>query len=229
MIASRMRYALSCKVRAHHRVSRITSLAVDAWYATEVDSRRLDWIAGLMGDVAPAWRALDLIAARVEFRISQDYARFQFLVPGDRFGEPAILIPVWACDPGAWSGWSVIDLVAIDPRRPEGCWLATFSGLASALGEAAADVALDDGRPVRWYESALAWCRAGGDALMPYESDAPARFLPIDQASADRLLVRGGEIHAENDELGLALAARARELRRMMAPPSPNILVAEAA
>lgn len=230
MIGSAMHRMIARKPQRGERIDGLTREAIDLWFATERDRRRLDWIAVQLGAAADqAWRGLALAVARAEMFTAESRLCWQPMPPDERLGEPVIVVPRWAADDEHWGGMAVIDLVAIDPRDPQR--VASRTGACEALGELAASVAVDDGRPVIWHASAMSWLRAGGDVIRPGADAGPARFYPLHEAAdvVERLLLQATEIHAETEELGHELTDRARALRKRLLPPMPDFLVADEA
>ena len=211
------------------RVTALSMEAVELWFATERDERRLSWIAAQLGERADqAWRALGLAVARAEIFLDYERLHWQPMPAADRLGEPVVVVPIWqACD-GHWSGAEVVDLLALDPHRPER--VASRTGACEALGEIDVEVALADGEPVIWHHDAMSWLRAGGNGRRLLGLDAPARFSPLsdDAAIVERVLLAAAQIEVEDEEQGHALLAKARALRKRLVPRIPAIVVTDA-
>lgn len=211
------------------RVTALTMEAVEMWFATERDGRRLAWIHAQLGDGADqAWRALGLAVARAEIFHSDGAACWQPMPAGEKLGEPVIVVPAWGSAPDHWAGAEVVDLLAIDPRDPSR--IASRTGASDALGEIETEAALADGQPIVWHRDAMSWLRGGGNGRWLLGVEAPARFMPIadDLPIVERVLLAAAQIQVEDDEHGHALLTRARSVRKRLAPRLPEIVVSDA-
>lgn len=210
------------------RVTALTMEAVELWFATERDGRRLAWLAAQIGDRADqAWRALGLAVARAEIFHAEGRACWQPMPAGERLGDPMILLPVWQREEGHWAGAEVVDLLAIDPSYPDR--IASRTGTCEALGEVEVEAALFDGQAIVWHRDALSWLRAGGNGRSLLGVEGLARFMPIadDAAIVERVLLAASEIQVEDDDIGHAVLSRARAVRKRLTPRLPNVVVAD--
>lgn len=205
----------------------LTLEAVEAWVRAKYrDERRDKWVGATIGEKAsPVWRALGLYPQRI---IALDYAGWSPALEGEG-GAPAIIVPQWDVDIGAHASYSVVDLVAVDPRAPA-LPIARY-GRVEALGEIDVERALYEGVPIVWHADALSWLRAGGNGERyrgePLEAAHYFPFVP-DTRLAERVLLEAVKVIAGTHELGEELDQRQAELRRACVPPRVEIFVASA-
>jgi hypothetical protein len=209
------------------RIDDLTCEALEAWFATERDARRLAWLADRLGP-GVEWRRLGLATARVAFEDRGADGWGWQPTGDDRTGAPAILVPVWLYEPGAWQGSVVADLLAVDVREPER--VASRTQNFSALGEIDVDLALADQRKIIWHRDAMGWLRAGGDARrLDGLSPDVAHFFPFVDGSAiaERVLLGASAVLGVDDRHALELEAAAQRARRL-AYPRPRFAVCDA-
>lgn len=220
-----MARAIATPMHKGERISALTQEAVGYWFDTARDKRRRDWVELQLGpDGGLIRRALDVAGARVHFPTAPGLATWSPTLRDTRDGTPALLLPVWVCDPGAWTGHAVLDLVAIEPdgaRR-----IAARAGICEALGEADAYGALQDAGVIHWQRDALAWLHAIGRALRAGVA-AGAQFMPFASPCriADQVLLSACSVIVGDDAIAHQLNEDAAALRARLAPRRVTVLV----
>ena len=120
-------------------------------------------------------------------------------------------MPVYDSETPAWAPLEhrfdgLLDLLAIDPTRPDCWWLRR--GQALLLGSIYVDLAIEAGCALPVYANPMSWLRANAEGV-----------VILDWNAAPALLLDAGEFLAENLELG----------HRLEVALAPTILVMEAA